>query len=121
MNWKFWQRRDDTIGPDPTEAHPLGKGFSSGDTAGGDSSASGLFKGMITVAAIYLLAALALGIWWSQEPDRFDIETAARELGQSGDTNVTGYLTTATTITVAKTLLEKPGGYLTNDLFAPGI
>jgi hypothetical protein len=40
---------------------------------------------------------------------------------QSGDTNVTGYLTTATTITVAKTLLEKPGGYLTNDLFAPGI
>ena len=121
MNWKFWQRRDDTIGPDPTEAHPLGEGFSSGDTGGGDSSANGLFKGGVTVAAIYLLAALALGIWWSQEPDRFGIETAARELGQSGDTNVTGYLTTATTITVAETLLEKPGGYLTNDLFPPGI
>ena len=27
MNWKFWQRRDDTIGPDPTEAHPLDKSF----------------------------------------------------------------------------------------------
>ena len=121
MNWKFWQRPDDTIGPDPTETHPLGEGFRSGNPDGGDSSASGLFKGVATLAAIYLLTALALGIWWSQEPDRFDLETAARELGQPADSGTTGYLTTATTITVAKTLLEKPGGYLTNDLFPPGI
>ena len=76
MNWKFWQRHDDTIGPDPTEAHPLGEGFSSGSPNGDDVSGNRLFKGVATVAAIYLLAALALGIWWSQEPDRFDIENS---------------------------------------------
>src|SRR5690554_7137386 len=34
---------------------------------------------------------------------------------------VTGYVTTATLITLAQTLLEKPGGYLSNDVMPPGV
>ena len=34
---------------------------------------------------------------------------------------VTGYITTATLINVSETLLEKRGGYLSNDVFPPGI
>ena len=122
MTWKFWQRRNDTIGPDPTETHPLGDGLGAGSPASSNSPSTRLFTSLTSIAGIYLLAAVALGIWWSQEPDRFDIETATAGLApQSGDDQTTGNLTTATTITIAKTLLEKPGGYLTNDLFPPGI
>ena len=104
MTWKFWQRHDDTIGPDPTEAHPLGDGLGASSPASSDSPNSRLFTSLATIAGIYLLTAIALGIWWSQEPDRFDIETAARELApQSSDDRTTGHLTTATTITVANT------------------
>src|SRR5690606_8123731 len=34
---------------------------------------------------------------------------------------VTGAMTTATLIEVAETLLEKPGGYLSNDVMPPGL
>lgn len=60
---------------------------------------------------------------WSREPARFDIlENANQETQASGNSQlVTGYLTTATTIGLAETLLDKSGGYLSNDRGLPGI
>lgn len=54
--------------------------------------------------------------YWSREPRIFwvDIET------ESGPV-VTGYATTDTLIRVIDTLLEKPGGYLSNDITPPSI
>lgn len=121
MKWKFWQRGDETIGPDPTEAHSFGEGFTSSI---GNRSGFGLHpfvKGFVAIACIYLLLALAIGIWWSQEPDRFDVKKQTQTLAaERNETQVAGYITTAATISVARTLLNKPGGYLTNDLFPPG-
>lgn len=111
MKWKFWQRDDDTIGPDPTEAQPLGSG--TGFSAIGASGS--LAKSIISIAGAYLTVAAVVGIWWSFEPDRIDVASTTPEA------NVTGYKTTATTIHIARTLLHKPGGYLTNDLFPPGL
>ena len=34
---------------------------------------------------------------------------------------ITGFATTATTIRIAETLLDKPGGYISNDIFPPGL
>ena len=122
MNWKFWQRRDDTIGPDPTEAHPLDKSF---DAPSGRRSLLAdhkMFKGFFGISGLYLAGAIGVGIWWSQEPDSFDVVRSVEAIASGrGESLVAGYLTTATTINVARTLLEKPGGYLTNDLFPPGI
>ncbi len=39
----------------------------------------------------------------------------------AGKPAVTGYATTDALIGVANTLLDKPGGYLSNDLFPPGV
>ena len=115
MKWKFWQRDDDTIGPDPTQAHPLGDAGS----LGSPSAYRSFFVTGLTIAAIYLGAAAALGIWWSFEPERIDV--AKQTATSSGNSDIRGRTTTATTIQVARTLLHKPGGYLTNDLFPPGL
>ena len=76
------------------------------------------------------LAAVLLGVlvlitvllmWlWSNEPNLFDVRQRAVQRAGS-DELVTGYVTTATVLEVAETLLNKPGGYLSNDILPPGI
>ncbi len=70
----------------------------------------------------WLVIMLVLSIIWSLEPDHFDVQELARqEALASGGQVVTGYTTTATTIALAETLLDKSGGYLTNDIAPPGV
>lgn len=72
--------------------------------------------------AVYLVLCVLLAWWWDYEPDLFDVrEVAAEHAAQHDQSLVTGYITTATLIRMAETLLEKRGGYLSNDLFPPGI
>ena len=56
-----------------------------------------------------------IGWYWSRTPDVFWVN----ETGPG--TTTVGYSTTDTLIRVAETLLEKPGGYLTNDVIPPSI
>jgi hypothetical protein len=71
---------------------------------------------------LYLLIAVAVGIYWSITPDHFDPgEKAAEYAAADGGDVVTGSVTTATLMGVAETLLDKPGGYLHNDRFPPGL
>lgn len=68
----------------------------------------------------YLLAVLLLAIYWSFEPDEFSVFEAAQE--QTGQSQpVAGAVTTSTLLKVARVMLEKPGGFLTNDVMPPGI
>jgi hypothetical protein len=77
--------------------------------------------GLFIIASLLVLL-VVLGIYWSQEPDTFDVSRATQmEVERYGRSPVTGATTTATLITVAETLLEKPGGYLTNDIMPPGL
>jgi hypothetical protein len=72
--------------------------------------------------ALYLVVCIALAWWWDYEPDQFAVRENAALMAQStNDSLVTGYITTATLITLGETLLEKRGGYLSNDLMPPGI
>ena len=77
----------------------------------------------ILVALVaYLLLALVLGVYWSLTPDHVDPqEKAAIYAAEDGGEIVTGSVTTAALMGVMETLLEKPGGYLHNDRFPPGI
>jgi hypothetical protein len=71
---------------------------------------------------IYLLLALLIGIYWSMAPDTFDVnEQAAQYAAEDGGTVVTGSVTTAAMMGAMDTLLDKPGGFLSNDRFPPGI
>jgi hypothetical protein len=67
-------------------------------------------------AAVLLLIMFIVGFWVSREPDVFWVNRSA-----DPDAHVVGYSTTDTLIRVAETLLEKPGGYLTNDKTPPMI
>jgi hypothetical protein len=74
------------------------------------------------VLLIYLLVTVCLGIYWSLTPSLFDVRTNTRSYLEAHQLQpVLGTTTTVTLITVAETLLEKPGGHLTNDITPPGI
>ncbi len=83
---------------------------------------SGVFWSVI--AAICTLAVLLflLSVYWGFEPDAFDVNAVAEQRAQAHNEKVvTGYVTTSTLIEVANTLLDKPGGYLSNDMTPPGV
>ena len=70
----------------------------------------------------YLLVCLVLGFYWSSEPDMFAVkERADQRAAAMGVDNVIGFTTTSTLMEITETLLNKPGGYLSNDVFPPGI
>jgi hypothetical protein len=71
---------------------------------------------------LYLLAAGVIGWYWSQEPDIFPVQQQAQAAAErSHRALVSGYTTVETLKTVASTLLDKDGGYLSNDLAPPGL
>ncbi|MCK7550360.1 DUF2333 family protein [Marinobacter goseongensis] len=79
-------------------------------------------KFILIVLGIYLLVAVILGMIWSSEPDTFSVREHTRSVSTSMDREpVAGFATTATMIRIAETLLDKPGGYITNDIFPPGL
>lgn len=79
----------------------------------------------VRAIAIGLLAAVAvvwgLMIYWSQTPDAVTAETAAAAVAPENvdPTSVTGYTTAAMLIHVTRGMLDKPGGYLSNDVLPP--
>lgn len=71
---------------------------------------------------VYLLVAMLVGWYWSQEPDLFPVQQDAQAAAErAGRQMVTGYTTVETLKEVVDTLLTKPGGYISNDIFPPGI
>ena len=82
-----------------------------------------IWKPLLTLVVIALLVTVALGIWWSRPPAAFDVEQATAERrGEAAPTPAArGAVTTATLMTVVGTLLDKPGGYLRNDIVPPGL
>jgi len=73
-----------------------------------DPGNSRVWRGLAVVAALLLLVDVGLGWYWSQEPPLTPVVPAADA--------VTGDTTTAALIMVSETLLNKPGGYLSNDM-----
>ncbi len=77
------------------------------------------------VLAIYVPLVVGVGIFWSSEPELFDVKAAVAQRlpvkqGQTA-TDVVGATTAATLLEVVATLLEKRGGYISNDILPPGV
>lgn len=78
----------------------------------------------ILLGALVLIVLLNLGlmVYWNNEPELFNVrEAALQRAGGDQSALVSGYVTTATLIEVVHTLLEKPGGYLSNDIMLPSL
>lgn len=80
-----------------------------------------LYAAGAVLLAIFL-GFYAVSVYWSEEPALFDVDANAKAMAKSRHEKlVTGYVTTATLIRVANTLLDKPGGYLSNDVTPPSV
>ena len=72
--------------------------------------------------ALIILMFCLIGFWWSFEPNVFDVDEKAKQHAQNNNQSVvTGYTTTTALISVLENMLDKPGGYLYNDMMPPGI
>ncbi len=82
----------------------------------------GLKIGLTLVLVVLLIMMFGLSFYWSIEPSPIDVVARARAAAQVQEVSrVTGFVTTNTLIEVAKTLLDKPGGYLSNDIMPPSV
>ncbi len=107
MNWKFWQgksREEEVI-----------------ESATTNSPAT-ITKLVGSSVVVVILLLYLLGMYWSSEPLLFDVNDEGAYLSAGQDKKfIVGYTTVATTEKVATTLLDKPGGYLSNDVLPPSV
>ena len=73
-------------------------------------------KRLVGVGLVLLVLLTILGWYWSREPAVLWVNSQTPD-----GRKVVGYATADTLIRVAGTLLDKPGGYLTNDITPPSI
>lgn len=74
------------------------------------------------IVAVYAVVVVALGALWSRQPATFDVAALqTAEVQAQGGRPVPGTAVVAAAIGVAETLLNKPGGFLYNDLAPPGL
>ena len=83
----------------------------------------GFSKKIIVWVCIAIFVLLyAVGIYWSHEPDSLNIHAEVTQAAKTENvTPVVGYTTTTALIKVSEKLLNKPGGYLSNDIMPPSI
>lgn len=78
-------------------------------------------RAIAIVLAVYFLFVVVLGVIWSGEPEIADVRAITEDYSiRESRGIVTGSHTTATLIYVAETLLDKSGGFLSNDITPPG-
>jgi hypothetical protein len=76
----------------------------------------------ISIPSALLLLCAVMMFWLNHEPDHFNtIEQADRHAEEHGHRVVTGYTTTSTIIQTVDVLLNKRGGYLSNDILPPWV
>lgn len=76
----------------------------------------GILAGIASLIGLYLLISVVLGAYWSWTPTITDANTVV-----VAEETVTGSATTGALIRISETLLNKPGGYLSNDRTPPGV
>jgi len=78
-------------------------------------------KPVLAIVGVIIFIMLFLMFYWDTESDVFDVQKQSQYRNQGSTDYVTGFVTTATMIEVAETLLYKRGGYLSNDIMPPSV
>ena len=106
MKWRWWSR---WAAEWQEEAH--------------EHIGDGVNPRLVAIALGAIVATLlALGIYWSREPAPFDVTASFnRTLREPTAHPVAGAVTTATLVQIVTTLLDKPGGFINNDIAPPGV
>lgn len=79
-------------------------------------------KTIISIIIISAVACWGLSIWWGLMPETYDIKERTQEVATlSNHEIVPGYTTTTALIDTTRWLIDKPGGFISNDITPPGI
>lgn len=79
-------------------------------------------KGVLSIVGGIFLLLYFIGVYWSFEPDSIDLRAEVTQDATAANVApVVGYTTTTALIRVTETLLNKPGGYLSNDALPPSV
>jgi hypothetical protein len=89
------------------------------DSITGFIGGSTWIKAIFALLGVYLLVSVVLGVYWSNEPDEFNVYEYS--LSEAGAAPVVGAGTVGALVHITSTLLDKPGGYISNDRTPPGI
>ena len=76
------------------------------------------------IIPVLLIAGIlwATSIWWGLMPSSFDVKAKTQEIATASNHDIVpGYTTTTTLIELTSWLVDKPGGFLSNDVTPPGI
>ncbi len=90
----------------------------------GIADGDGFGTGRMIIAGVVLVLPLisVVGFFWDNEPEVFDVDANTSRLVDSlGVARVPGSTTVATVIGTARVLVDKRGGYLSNDIMPPGV
>ena len=72
----------------------------------------------VLLSSLMVILFYAMAVWYSNEPDTFDVVAEANSTSQ-GVKPAVGYTTTHTLVHVTEVLLHKSGGYMSNDVLPP--
>jgi len=76
----------------------------------------------VSIAGALIILCLIAMFWLNHEPDMFDpVSRGESFAARKGQQPVTGYITTTALIETVDTLLNKRGGYLSNDIMPPWV
>ncbi|MCE9687051.1 DUF2333 family protein [Shewanella sp. AS16] len=75
------------------------------------------WKKLLGLAALLLLCFYIISVWWSVEPDALTPQQLVQDEGKP----IVGYATTSSLIVTLETLLDKQGGWLSNDVIPPSL
>jgi hypothetical protein len=76
----------------------------------------------VSIAAALIALCLIAMFWYNHEPMMFDpVSRGQARAAEKGHQPVTGYTTTAALIETVDVLLNKRGGYLSNDIMPPWV
>lgn len=79
-------------------------------------------KILIAVPSLLVLICLIMMFWYNHEPDQFDpIELARSHAAEHNHADVIGTTTTSALLEVVDVMLNKRGGYLSNDIMPPWV
>jgi hypothetical protein len=79
-------------------------------------------KWLLSAALLIIFLLWILSVFWSFEPELFEPELLAKQqASQRNESVVAGYTITTSLIKVSETLLNKSGGYLSNDVLPPSV
>lgn len=102
----------------------FGKGMFGSKSTGGSTAGSAqgqrstlVVKVLLGLLLIYLVLCLFVGWYWNREPGIMPLVSASPAQTEM----VEGEMTVETVEALMVTLLNKPGGYLTNDIMPPGV